>query len=152
MTVQLRIQVHCNTTLHHWVTSSLQHNAPTLGHQFTATQRSITGSPVPNIPNKQFHHLQQSSGLKALDPHSGNSPQHFASFAPAQCSNLAHVCPCSLFCLLFKLDGAFPHITQKQVNLMQYGTRIQNCSVPVTQRQGADNTFTSECPLPLSNS
>jgi hypothetical protein len=26
---------------------------------------------------------------------------------------------------------------------MQYGTRIPNCSVPVTQRQGADNTFMS---------
>ena len=38
----------------------------------------------------------------------------------------------------------FPHIAQKQVILMQYGTWIQNCSVPVTQRQGADNTFTSE--------
>jgi hypothetical protein len=27
---------------------------------------------------------------------------------------------------------------------MQYGTSIQNCSVPVTHRQGADNTFMSE--------
>lgn len=27
---------------------------------------------------------------------------------------------------------------------MQYGTKIQNCSVPVTQRQGSNNNFTSE--------
>jgi hypothetical protein len=27
---------------------------------------------------------------------------------------------------------------------MQYGTRIQNCSAPVTHRQAADSTFMSE--------
>jgi hypothetical protein len=69
----------CDTTLHHWVTSLLRHNAPSLGHQFAVTQRSITESPVPSIPNEQRHHLQQSKGLEALDPYSRDDPQHFAS-------------------------------------------------------------------------